>query len=161
LPLLNCCLRIFAEKDPEQNVPVVVCGVFNGGVESGAVRFLEDRFVDESLREDGEPVSSGRKDLPFSNALTDIVASVEGREPPPTLVVPELIALLVEGGNGAYEMPRLANDRIERLKRICDRQSTGKDNFGASVMNVDDVQQGYLVTINKKLGRGSEFREAA
>ena len=61
-----------SEGSPENNVALVVCGDFNGGEECGAVRYLEDGFIDEKFREDGEPVSSGRKNMPLSKPLKDV-----------------------------------------------------------------------------------------
>ena len=64
------------EPDPESSVRLIVCGDFNGGPECGAVRFLEDGYIDETFREDGGPVSSGRKDLPLTEPLKDVAMSV-------------------------------------------------------------------------------------
>jgi hypothetical protein len=77
-------------------------------------------------------------------------------------VVPELISLLVEGGQAAYENPRLSLDARERLGRIFDRfatQPSGEEGSRAT-MSAGDAER-WLVAINRALGRGSEFREAA
>jgi len=159
--------------DPEaRRVPLIVCGDFNGGPESAAVRYLEDGAVDEHFREDGEPVTSSPKKLPLEHVMTDVAAIVQGREPPPTLVVSELISTIVDGGlEGAYENPELSSAVVERLRRIYKRCATattsgstdgGDSNDDATdkVMGLADVER-FLIAINGEVGRGSEFREAA
>jgi hypothetical protein len=165
------------DRNPERNIPLLVCGDLNGGAESGAIRMLEDGFVDETFREDGDVVSSSRKALPLDCPLRDVAALVERtdadngeRAPPPaTLVVPELISLLVQDdGNGgtAYENPRLSKDVRERLERIFRRYATeeasARSSSGSSglAMRAADVEK-WLLAINRALGRGSEFRAAA
>jgi len=188
----------FAERNPERNTKLVVCGDFNGGRECGAVRYLEDGFVDEEFREDGDPVVSSTKTLPLENPMTDVMSLpvepsssmesgitedvvAQAREPPATLVVPELISLIcLKSGGTAYENPTLSDDVVERLSRIYDRFATHETSRGDGsgvggstaggiatsssqvkrVMNAKDVER-WLVAINKQLGRGSEFREAA
>jgi hypothetical protein len=149
-------------RELEQSKKLIVCGDFNGGSECAAIRYLEDGVMDENFREDGEPVTSSRKNIPLTTSpMSDVATSID-RPPPPTLVVPELISLMVEGEQ-AYENPQLSNDMIVRLQRIYERLATTqvKNNNGDEyVMNIDDVEK-YLVAINNKLGRGSEFREAA
>lgn len=148
---------IFAEEKPEEDVRLVVCGDFNGGSECGAVRFLEDGVVDETFLEDGEPVTSKPKSLPLASPMTDAMTSVS-RQPPPTLVVAELISQMVQGD--AYANPKLSEDMLERLGRIYDRYATHDSPEHGKVMNVRDVER-WLVSINGKVGRGSEFRTAA
>jgi hypothetical protein len=138
-----------------------VCGDFNGGDECGALSFLSKGFIDESFFEDGEPITSCRKLLPLENGLVDIMLSPDIYEPSPTLVVRELISIMVDGT--AYENPKLSTDITERLARIFYRRATCKiasTENERTVMSVHDVEQ-YLIAINKQLGRGSEFREAA
>jgi hypothetical protein len=135
-----------------------VCGDFNGGPECGAVRYLEDGHIDETFLEDGDPVSSGRKDLPFAQPLTDVMMTVD-RPPPPTLVVPELIATMVKGE--AYGKPKLSDNVVAGLTRIYDRMATHEPpGSSRRVMNLEDVER-WLIAINGQVGRGSEFREAA
>ena len=142
-----CCIEI----KPEEALRLVVCGDFNGGAESGAVRYLEDGFIDENTIEDGEPVSSGRKDMPMNQPLSDVVSSLD-RVPPPTLVVPELISTMTkEGPDNA-----LSQEMLDRLERIFGRLATGEN----GKMSLGDVEK-WLVKINKELGRGDEYREAA
>lgn len=148
---------MYPEKDPAKNVRLIVCGDFNGGEECGAVRFLEDGFIDESFVEDGEVVTSGRKLLPLKKPLMDAVASVD-RAPPSTLVVPELISTMVKGE--AFENPSLSDQVVVRLTKIYERLSTQTTDANKRVMNLSDVER-YLVTINGQVGRGDEFREAA
>ena len=71
---MNC---VHTEKDPEKSVRLVVCGDFNGGEECGAVRYLEDGYIDETFVEDGEPVSSGKKAMPLAKPLVDVSSTVE------------------------------------------------------------------------------------
>lgn len=135
-----------------------MCGDFNGGEECGAVRFLEDGYIDETFREDGEAVSSGRKTLPFDQPLRDAARACD-RKPPPTLVVPELISTMVNGE--AYENPELSDQVVLRLQSIFNSLATATTpDTDEPVMSVGDVER-YLVAINGKVGRGSEFREAA
>lgn len=154
----------FIEFNPEETVAAILCGDFNGGAECGAIRLLEDGFVDETHREDNEPVVSTRKDLPFHLPLCDVSALViKDRVPPATLVVPELVSLLTESGDvfQAYANPSMSVEVRQRLNRIYDRYATQRystEDVG-KVMNVDDVER-WLLTINGKVGRGSEFRAA-
>lgn len=152
------------DLNPERHIPLLVCGDFNGGAECGAVRFLEDGFVDDSFREDGESITSSRKNLPLETPLRDAMDMVpstpERAAPPPTLVVNELISILVQDGYAAYENPCLSSDVKNRFERIYLRLATGATNSGGKVMTVKDVEQ-WLVMINGALSRGSEFREAA
>jgi hypothetical protein len=143
------------EKDPEESVRLVVCGDFNGGPEGGAIRYLEDGFVDENFREDGEPVSSNRKELPLTTPLKDVATAVASqRDPPPTLVVSELISNLTAGGSDGN--PVLCQAMLDRLERLYRRLATGEN----EEMSLQDVEK-WLVTINRQLGRGDEYREAA
>lgn len=144
------------EKDPERCTRVIVCGDFNGGEENGAIRYLEDGYVDENFFEEGGPVTSSRKDMPFGNPLTD-VASTPDRDPPPTLVVSELISQMVE--DKAYENPRLSDNIHERLASIYEQLAT-HETGDSKIMNVNDVEK-WLKLINVEVGRGSEFRSAA
>lgn len=151
-------LTTFLENNPEKNIRLIVCGDFNGGDESAAVRFLEDGFIDESFREDGEAVSLGRKTLPLEKPLMDAAASAD-RVPPPTLVVPELISTMVRGE--AFENPNLSDQVLERLTRIYGQlSSTNISDTIGPVMCRTNVER-YLIAINGEVGRGSEFREAA
>jgi hypothetical protein len=140
---------------------LIVCGDFNGGDECAAVSFLQNGFIDSSFYEDGEPVTSSRKVLPLDNGLIDAMKAVSNREPPPTLCVPELITLMVDGN--AYENPKLSMAVVERLSRIFNQRATAIASSSTTesvVMTLADVEK-YLTDINKKCGRGSEFREAA
>ena len=146
--------------EPEKHVKLIVCGDFNGGHECAAIRYLEDGAVDESFIEDGGPVVSSRKTLPFQQPLKDVFADWgDGKEAPPTLVVSELISIMVENGS-AYEQPQFTKDVLQRLERIYDRYATFPTEHKERRMNVQDVER-WLVAINGKVGRGSEFREAA
>lgn len=150
--------RKLGEDALDTRVALVVCGDLNGGAECAAVRYLEDGYVDENFREDGEVVSSNRKELPLERGMTDAAKSLD-REPPPTMVVAELISLLTAGGGGAYEDPQLSGLVLEKLRRIYNRLATCCAD-GGMVMEVAAVE-GYLSVINRQVGRGSEFREAA
>lgn len=152
------------EKEPEKSVRLVVCGDFNGGEECGAVRYLEDGFVDETFLEDGEAVTSSKKALPLSAPLTDVSkAAATQRDPPPTMVVTELISQMVGEGD-AYESPKLSQDVIQRLTTIYQRFATHESEDGSSTtskqMDIHDVER-WLTKINLQVGRGDEYREAA
>lgn len=145
-------------KDPASCVKSIICGDFNGGQECGAVRYLEDGFVDADFREDGEQVSSNRKELALKSGFKDVM-SYAGHTPPPTLVVAELISQLVHTGGSGYENPELSEGVVDRLKRIYESKATlqhGND----KCMSRQDVES-WLIEINGQLGRGDEFREAA
>lgn len=143
-----------------------MCGDFNGGDESGAVRYLENGSIDETFLEDGEQVTSKTKAMPLSKPLVDVTTTVERQPPPPTLVVAELISTMVQQGNG-YEKPVLSAAVKQRLTRIYNRfatHTTASDGDGSTrtrkEMNLQNVQE-WLIAINGKFGRGSEFRTAA
>ena len=160
--------RKLKEPNPEQNLALIVCGDFNGGAECGAVRYLEDGGIDgTTFREDGQPVVQTHKMFPLATPLTDAVATVTQREPPPTLVVAELISSLVQNGaDQAFSNPELSNNVVERLQRIYRRYATVETDpslavpIDEKVMGRADVER-WLIAINGKVGRGSEFREAA
>jgi hypothetical protein len=156
--VLFCFVLFGTEKEPEANAPLIVCGDFNGGPECGAVRYLEDGSIDETFVEEGDPVTSGRKDMPFAQPLTDVMTTVD-RPPPPTMVVSELISIMVKGV--AFEHAELSDDVVTRLTRIYDRLATHEPpGSSRRVMNPQDVER-WMIAINGQLGRGSEFREAA
>ena len=145
-------------KDPALNAQAIVCGDFNGGAECGAIRFLEDGFIEPDFVEDGGPVSSNRKELPMKTPLQDAMSCIE-RIPPPTLIVSELISQMVKDGDSGYEKPALADGVVDRLKRIYEKRAT-HENGENKQMSIQDVEQ-WLVEINGQLGRGDEYREAA
>lgn len=136
---------------------MIVCGDFNGGDECGAIRYLEDGYIDENFIEDGEPVTSSTKKMPLNKPMKDTAKSAS-RDPPPTLVVPELISQMVKGDE-AYQNPRLSDGVQERLASIYEEFAT-HDTSSTKMMNVHDVER-WLKLINLELGRGSEFRSAA
>eukprot|EP00535_Pseudo-nitzschia_heimii_P006192 CAMPEP_0197187016 /NCGR_PEP_ID=MMETSP1423-20130617/15073_1 /TAXON_ID=476441 /ORGANISM="Pseudo-nitzschia heimii, Strain UNC1101" /LENGTH=425 /DNA_ID=CAMNT_0042638489 /DNA_START=167 /DNA_END=1444 /DNA_ORIENTATION=- len=142
------------EINPQDTARLIVCGDFNGGAESGSIRFLEDGYVDENFIEDGAPVSSKRKIFPFSNPLQDVSLDVKSRDPPPTLVVAELMSNLME--TASYENPVLSLDMRKRLERIYTKLS----NPDSGLMDKGSVER-WLVCINKRLKRGDEYRNAA
>ena len=145
-------------KDPASRVKAIICGDFNGGAECGAVRYLEDGFVDADFLEDGEQVSSNRKDLLIKPSLRDVM-SCAGHTPPPTMVVAELISQLVQDSGSSYENPVLSDGVVDRLKRIYESKATllcGHE----MCMSRQDVEA-WLMDINGRVGRGDEFREAA
>ena len=164
---LTMARKLKDERKPvEENIRLVVCGDFNGGAECGAVRFLEDGYIDETFLEDGETVSSKKKVLPLSKPMIDVTTTVtressDQTEPPPTLVVSELISSLIQndGTEEAYSNPIYNQDMIDRLQRIYNRLATGGDD-DQKVMCLQDVEE-WLIAINGKLGRGDEYREAA
>jgi endonuclease/exonuclease/phosphatase family metal-dependent hydrolase len=139
---------------PEDTARLIVCGDFNGGAESGSIRFLEDGYIDDTFIEDGAPVSSKRKELPLTNPLQDASAAVDDRPPPPTMVVAELMSTLME--SASYEDPLLSEDMKERLERVYKSFA----NTDSGVMDKDAVER-WLVLINKRLQRGDEYRNAA
>lgn len=116
--------------------------------------------------EDGEPVSSKEKKLPLSSPMIDVtrtegLSRIDGG-PPPTLVVPELISLLIEGGDveTCFMDPSFSKDVIGKLQRIYERIATVPSDGGCMLMGKTDVER-WLTIINGKVGRGSEFRTAA
>jgi exonuclease III len=149
-------------NEPSANVRAIICGDFNGGEECGAIRFLEDGFIDSEFLEDGECVTSGRKELPLSSPFSDVMKALE-RSPPPTLVVPEIISQVIQDkkGNG-YDNPVLAEHVVERLTRIYEGRASSfdKSGNGEKVMSTADVEK-WLIDINGKVGRGDEYRSAA
>ncbi len=146
--------RKLKQTEPEETARVIVCGDLNGGAESGAIHYLEQGHIDETFLEDGEPVTSGRKELPLSRPLLDASAAVDTRPPPPTLVVAELMSSLMD--NPSYENPILSQGMKDRLQRIYEKLATSED----GQMHRGDVEQ-WLIRINQQVGRGDEFRSAA
>ena len=128
------------------------------------MRYLEDGGVGPSFIEDGEPVASREKPCPMSKPLIDVISSVQ-RPEPPTLVVAELISQMVKDNSSAYEDPDFNEDMIKKLSKCYAKFASQEDEKGGNglngkIMSKDDVEK-WLITINKKLGRGSEFRTAA
>ena len=152
--------RKLKEEDPTSPL-LIVCGDFNGQAECGAVRYLEDGSIGPDFVEDGESVTSKDKKISTSAPLIDVAASLN-REAPPTLVVPELISQIIEGGteDNAYRVDtQLSTDVLERLERAYYQYATHEDG-GTKVMGISDVEK-WLTDINGQVGRGSEFRRAA
>lgn len=145
------------QKEPEKSTRLIVCGDFNGGDECGAVRYLEDGYVDETCLEDGEPVTSSKKIMPLSAPMADAAKSLE-RNPPATMVVSELISQMVEGD--PYDNPKFSATMLKRLETIYKGLATHTLDDATQKMNIDDVEK-WLKRINLELGRGDEFREAA
>lgn len=143
---------------------MIVCGDFNGGSECGAVRYLEDGCVGPSFLEDGEQITSREKSCPLETRFQDIATMVPRSEPPPTLVVAELISQMVKDNTSAYEMPEFCHDVISRLtkcyKKYATCQEEHEEGVDGKVMGIADVEK-WLIDINKQVGRGSEFRAAA
>ncbi len=177
-------IQHYIEPDPS-NPLLVVCGDFNGGSECGAVHYLEKGEVGPTFIEDGEPVSSKVKKSKLSFPMMDVAESVDRSKmnsagndndndglgaveasdsAPPTLVVSELISQMVKEGSEAYQSPQLSDDLVQRLER-CYRKYASHPSLDANgnnekVMDKQDVER-WLIDINKKVGRGSEFRTAA
>lgn len=151
--------RKLKEPEPEKSIRLIVCGDMNGGSECGAVRFLEDGYIDETFREDNEPVSSGRKNLPLSEPMMDATSSVvrvDGHNSPPTMVVAELMSSLMPSATYDSDKAVLSEHMIERLNRIYSQLATRSD----GQMSTHDVEN-WLIKINHKLQRGDEYRNAA
>jgi len=151
--------RKLKEKEPEENIRLIVCGDFNGGPECGAVRYLEDGAVDPEFLEDGDRVTSKKKTLPLATTLIDVPKTVDryGSEPPATLIVPELISTMVK--EGTIDTPELSQIMVESLTRIYNRFATHESENGKE-MCLGDVEK-WLIATNGQVGRGSEFRTAA
>lgn len=160
-PLL--ALHLMTEKDPE-SLKLIVCGDFNGGSECGAVQYIEKGSIGPDFLEDGEQVSSKEKVLPFP-PMIDAVGCVD-RPAPATLVVPELIGIMIDQGNAetAYMNPKFSKEVLDRLERIYNRFATvsaSSESSGQQMqMGKADVEN-WLTVINLRVGRGSEFRNAA
>ncbi|KAL9181355.1 hypothetical protein ACHAXT_010160 [Thalassiosira profunda] len=152
----------YKEKDPE-NLKLIVCGDFNGGKECGAVQLLEAGSIGPDFLEDGEQVASKEKAIPIP-AMLDVAAAVDrqGGSPPATLVVPELISLMVDQGSAetAYANPQFSQAVLDSLHRIYNgfASVTGPD--GSKQMGKEDAER-WLTIINLRVGRGTEFRNAA
>jgi hypothetical protein len=155
-------------KQQQNIVPVkpnaIVCGDFNGGEECGAVRYIKDGSVSNAFIEDGDIVSSKGKTMPQElGPMTDVVLEAcqgDIDTVPSTLVVPEFISLMVEGGvmaGEAYNNPQLSQGVKDRLTNIYNSFATSPNN---NAMTCSDVER-WLTQINGQVGRGSEFRMAA
>lgn len=162
--VFSCC---GIESDPE-NLKLIVCGDFNGGEESGAVQLLETGSIGPEFLEDGERVASKLKTIPIP-AMIDVAKAVDrgGASPPSTLVVPELISIMIDKGTAetAYIDPQFSTAVLDRLRRIYNRFATvaGPDTptiQSQMQMGKTDVEK-WLEVINLRVGRGTEFRNAA
>ena len=154
--------------DLGDKIQLIICGDFNGGQECGAIRYLESGSIGPDFLEDGEQVSSKEKILPIP-PLTDAVTNIH-RPPPATLVVPVLISYMIENRRDdddgtttttAYEDPFFSEDVINRLRRIYSNFATKMcDTTAEMQMGKNDVER-WLTIINQRVGRGTEFRNAA
>ncbi|KAL7534215.1 hypothetical protein ACHAXR_009884 [Thalassiosira sp. AJA248-18] len=152
------------EKDPE-NLKLIACGDFNGGRECGAVQLLEKGSIGPDFLEDGEQVSSKEKVLPIPPMIDAVSIGRDRASPPATLVVPELISIMIDQGNAetAYINPEFSKEVLDRLRRIYDRYATvpvSDELSDQSQMGKLDVER-WLTAINLRVGRGTEFRNAA
>ncbi len=140
-----------------------MCGDFNGGSECGAVQYLETGSIGPEFLEDGEQISSKERILPLSSPLIDVYCvGRDEKQVPPTLVVSELISIMIEDGNieTCFINPQFSKDVMDRFKRIYNRFATLHCSEGSLEMGKADVEA-WLTIINKKIGRGTEFRNAA
>jgi endonuclease/exonuclease/phosphatase family metal-dependent hydrolase len=159
-----------SEEDPE-NIKLICCGDFNGGYECGAVHYLEKGFVRSDFLEDGEQVTSKEKVLvipPLIDAVSADSIDRGGNSPPATLVVPEIISLMIDQKNAetAYTDPQFSKDVLNRLHRIYNRfattQAPGSSDEEPETMKMGKANvERWLTIINRRVGRGTEFRNAA
>lgn len=165
------------DVDALQYPNLIVCGDFNGGSECAAVRFLEDGLITPDFSEDGHPATSKVKKLPDnipdSSAFLDVPSlssptSTSTSTAPDTMIVSELISNMIHPDSSEDE-PKLSNGVLEKLERIYNRLATTStthsiDSDSSSstnmAMGVEDVER-WLCQINGKVGRGTEFRNAA
>eukprot|EP00588_Corethron_pennatum_P006020 CAMPEP_0194292874 /NCGR_PEP_ID=MMETSP0169-20130528/46663_1 /TAXON_ID=218684 /ORGANISM="Corethron pennatum, Strain L29A3" /LENGTH=519 /DNA_ID=CAMNT_0039041205 /DNA_START=79 /DNA_END=1638 /DNA_ORIENTATION=- len=162
------------ESDPT-SPRLIVCGDFNGSEDSAAVSVLTATEIGPDYLEDGRPVTSKLKHIATtSGPLVDVSASAgDIRPPPPTLVVSELISLMADPSSENDEGDNLTDLVVERLKNIYDRYATvlmekeeeeevsGRFERDSRLqMGTEDVER-WLVDINGRVGRGTEFRNAA
>lgn len=150
------------ENDPE-NLKLIVCGDMNGDAECGAIHILKHGSIDETFIEDGEKVSSKAKKLPIPPMIDAMsIGRNEDQQIPATLVVPELISLMMNTNDveTAYTNPKFSDDVRKRLSRIYSQFATVSSGEGADQMGKEDVFR-WLEIINKVVGRGTEFRNAA
>ena len=160
------------EEDPSHNLKLIVCGDMNGGDECGAVHYLQSGSIGPDFLEDGEQVTSKKKVLPLSSPLLDAALADgldrSGASPPATLVVAELISLMIDEGNieTCYIEPQFSKPVLDRFHRIYQRFAT-VSKAGAAFNETTERQMGksdverWLTAINGRVGRGSEFRNAA
>jgi len=85
-------------------------------------------------------------------------------DPPATLVVPEIISLMIEQKDAetAYTDPQFTKDVLDSFHRIYYRFATTHtpDESEKIQMGKADVER-WLTIINLRVGRGTEFRNAA
>ena len=95
-----------------------------------------------------------------------VLASSIDREgdPPATLVVPEIISLMInqKDAETAYTDPQFTKDVLDRFHRIYYRFATTHtpDESRKMQMGKADVER-WLTIVNLRVGRGTEFRNAA
>uniref|UniRef100_A0A7S1HVZ7 Endonuclease/exonuclease/phosphatase domain-containing protein n=1 Tax=Eutreptiella gymnastica TaxID=73025 RepID=A0A7S1HVZ7_9EUGL len=138
--------------------PVVVVGDFNSQGNSAVRHLLLNQEVTPEFRESGDPTERGvqgqqitsktRKQTvgPFQDAYA---RAYESGPSPATLVVPLLDDKMVHQDTGA-----ITADVTEQVRKMF-----GKFSSDRQVMTRPEVEQ-WLLTINKVLGRGSEYRSA-
>lgn len=146
------------EDDPTSPL-LVVCGDFNGDDDCGAVRYLEDGSVGPEFLESGASVTPKKtRVIPLSSPMTDVPSAIAHRPAPPTMIVAELMSILMrpDFATVAPPLPVYSEAASERLTSIFRDFATGEN----GVMTRDNVER-WLLAVNRKVGRGSEFRNAA
>ena len=155
----------------QHNFTIVIAGDMNfdcdaddpGNRTSAVERLLLEGEVPPNFVEGGELLSKKRKSLGHISPFTDTYAfawSLQNERPPPTMVAEELYSLLtVKAPDDDALALTLSETATTLLGQVFESFASGMRPSGERVMVTGDVEQ-WLLKINKKLGRGSEYRAA-
>lgn len=139
------------------SLPVVFCGDFNSQGQSGVRELLIRGEIGPDFRETGDPTEKGQdgKQLTSKTRRHGLALFADAAEvayknaPPATILVSNIDSkMLNEDGTLTERM----TDALKAAFALC--LPPGKD-----VMQREDVDR-WLVTVNRQLGRGSEYRAA-
>ena len=141
-----------------RHLAVIVAGDFNSQGATAVRELLVHNAVAPDFRESGDPTERHQAETAVTSKakrhvlspFADAYALAFGEAVPPTLVCRKLDAHMVD-----LETGELLPECEAQIRRMFDALSSD----GGQSMNRADVES-WLVLVNKKLGRGSEFRAA-
>eukprot|EP00435_Cladocopium_sp_Y103_P029006 s1120_g7.t1 len=141
------------EKDwrRAESVPIVFCGDFNSQGSSAVRQLLTQGQVLPEFRESGDPTERGQEGKQITSkvrkhSLATFQDAAEAAGSPQATILVQKIDEKMKQTDGSLtpEMQRALDSAFERRTT-------------QQVMNAEEVEK-FLLKINRKLGRGSEFR---
>ena len=158
------------EPTTQHNFTIVIAGDMNFDCDgddpnnrTSAVEKLLEGEVPANFIECGEMLSKKPKSLGHISPFTDsysLAWSLRSERPPPSMVVEELYSLLtVKAADDDPLAMRMSDTAQTLLGRVFDSLASATLPLGERAMDADDVER-WLLRINRKLGRGSEYRAA-